>query len=169
LGKHACPFSLPGDALFQLGGLISMLLQDILATKGTTVLTTTPRASLADAVRQMVEHNVGSMLVCERDLARGERLIGIITERDMLRCFAAGRCDLTALTVADVMSTEVITAQPGDSVAELMGVMTTHRVRHVPVLTDEHLVGLVSIGDLLKAQHDHLMVENQFMREYIQS
>jgi CBS domain-containing protein len=146
-----------------------MLLQDILSTKGTTVLTITPQHTLADAVRQMVEHNVGSMLVCDRDLSRGERLVGIITERDMLRCFATGKCDLTALTVAEVMTTKLITARPCDSVAELMGVMTTHRIRHVPVLTEERLVGMVSIGDLLKAHHDNLAAENQFMREYIQS
>jgi signal-transduction protein with cAMP-binding, CBS, and nucleotidyltransferase domain len=54
-------------------------------------------------------------------------------------------------------------------VADLMGVMTTHRIRHVPVMCGERLVGMVSIGDLLKAQHDHLMAENQFMRDYIQS
>jgi CBS domain-containing protein len=146
-----------------------MQLQDILAVKGTTVFTTTPDAFLADVVRHMVEHNIGSMLVCERDLTLGERLVGIVTERDLLRCFAAGKCDLRQLTVAEVMSTRLITARPSDSVADLMGVMTTHRVRHVPVMSGERLVGMVSIGDLLKAQHDNLMVENQFMREYIQS
>jgi CBS domain-containing protein len=146
-----------------------MQLQDILATKGATVLTTTPEATLADAVRQMCDHKVGSMLVCQRDVKLGERLVGIITERDLLRCFAAGKCDLTVITVAEVMTTKLITARPGDSVNDLMGVMTTHRIRHVPVLSEERLVGMVSIGDLLKAQHDNLVVENQFMREYIQS
>jgi CBS domain-containing protein len=146
-----------------------MQLHDILTVKGSTTLTTFPEASLAEAVRQMVEHNVGSMLVCQRHPTLGERLVGIVTERDLLRCFAAGRCDLTALTVAEVMTTELITAEPGDSVTELMGVMTTHRIRHVPVVSEERLVGMVSIGDLLKAQHDNLVAENQFMREYIQS
>ena len=146
-----------------------MRLQDILAVKGTTVFTTSPDVSLADVVRQMVEHNVGSMLVCQRDLALGERPVGIVTERDMLRCFAAGKCDLTQLKVADVMTTKLITARPTDSVTDLMGVMTTHRIRHVPIMNGERLVGMVSIGDLLKAQHDHLVVENQFMRDYIQS
>ena len=146
-----------------------MRLQDILAVKGTTVFTTSPDVSLAEAVRQMIEQNVGSMIVCRRDLTIGEILVGIVTERDMLRCFAAGKCDLNQLKVADVMTTKLITAKPTDSVADLMGVMTTHRIRHVPILSGERLVGMVSIGDLLKAQHDHLMVENQFMRDYIQS
>ncbi len=67
------------------------------------------------------------------------------------------------------MTTKLITAKPTDSVTDLMGVMTTHRIRHVPVMSGERLVGMVSIGDLLKAQHDHLVAENQFMRDYIQS
>ncbi len=146
-----------------------MRLQDILAVKGTTVFTTSPEISLAELVRQMVEHNIGAMLVCQRDVTLGERLVGILSERDMLRCFAAGKCDLQQLKVADVMTTKLITASPTDSVTDLMGVMTTHRIRHVPVMSGERLVGVVSIGDLLKAQHDHLVAENQFMRDYIQS
>ena len=146
-----------------------MRLQDILAAKGTTVFTTAPDVSLSEVVRQMIEHNIGSMVVCERDVDRGERLIGIVTERDLLRCFAAGKCDLRLLKVSEVMSTSLITAEPCDSVNDMMGVMTSHRIRHVPVLSEERLVGMVSIGDLLKAQHDQLMVENQFMRDYIQS
>jgi CBS domain-containing protein len=146
-----------------------MRLQDILAVKGAAVFTTGPDISLAEVVREMVEHNVGSMVVCERDPAIGLRLIGIVTERDLLRCFAAGRCDLRQLKVAEVMTTTLVTAEPTDSVNDLMGVMTTNRIRHVPVLSEERLVGMVSIGDLLKAQHDQLSVENQFMREYIQS
>ncbi len=146
-----------------------MRLQDILAVKGTTVFTTSPEISLAELVRQMVEHNIGAMLICQRDLALGERLVGIVSERDMLRCFAAGKCDLQQLKVAEVMTTRLITAKPTDSVTDVMGLMTTHRIRHVPVMTGERLVGMVSIGDLLKAQHDHLVAENQFMRDYIQS
>jgi CBS domain-containing protein len=146
-----------------------MRVEDILAVKGTGVFTTSPEVSLGELVRQMVEHNIGSMLVCQRDVNSGERLVGIITERDLLRCSAAGNYNLDGLTVAEIMTTRLITAKPGDTVAELMGVMTTHRIRHVPIMSGERLVGMVSIGDLLKAQHDYLMAENQFMREYIQS
>ena len=95
--------------------------------------------------------------------------MGIVTERDMLRSFATGRADITQLRVADVMTTRLITAKPTDSVTDLMGVMTTRRIRHVPIMSGERLVGMVSIGDLLKAQHDHLVVDNQFMWDYIES
>ncbi len=145
-----------------------MNLQDILTAKGTTVYTTEPEATLAEVVRQMVDHKVGGLLVCRRDVDRGEEILGIITERDLLRLFAAGRCDLTTICVAEVMSTDVVTAAPTDLVVDLMGVMTSRRIRHVPVLSAGRLVGIVSIGDLLKAQHEHLTVENRFMRDYLQ-
>src|SRR5207302_1554928 len=102
----------------------AMRLQDILAVKGTKVFTTTPEASLAEVVAYMVAHNIGSVVVCQREVNAGEQLVGIITERDMLRCFAAGKCDLTVMKVAEVMTTELITASPNDSVNDLMGVMT---------------------------------------------
>ena len=145
-----------------------MILQDILSLKGTAVHTTPPEATLAEVVQRMVYHKVGAMLVCRRDLAGGEQLVGIVTERDLLRLCAAGRCELASIPVAEVMTTRLITASPNDLVVDLMGVMTTHRIRHVPVLTEGRLVGIVSIGDLLKAQHDSLAVENRFMRHYIE-
>ncbi len=145
-----------------------MKLQEILLVKGTTVYTAPPEATLAEVVRRMAEHNVGSMLVCRRDVTEGEQLLGIVTERDLLRCLARGACDLAGILVTEVMTTRLITATPDDLVMDLMGVMTTHRIRHVPVLSEGRLVGMVSIGDLLKAEHDHLAVENRFMRDYIQ-
>jgi len=93
--------------------------------------------------------------------------VGILTERDMLRCFAAGKCDLNQMTVADFMTTKLMTAKPTDSVTDLMGVMTTHRIRHLPVLCEGRLAGMISIGDLVKAQHDRLAMENRFMKDYI--
>jgi CBS domain-containing protein len=143
-------------------------LQDILSLKGTAVYTTPPEATLAEVVQRMVHHKVGAMLVCRQDPASGEQLVGIVTERDLLRLFAAGRCELAKIQVAEVMTTRLITASPNDLVVDLMGVMTTRRIRHVPVLSEGRLVGLVSIGDLMKAQHEHLAVENRFMRNYIQ-
>ena len=114
-----------------------MRVQDILAVKGTTVFTVAAEISLAELVRQMVEHNIGAMLVCQRDLTLGERVVGIVSERDMLRCFATGNCDLHHLTVGEVMTTRLITAKPNDSVTEVMGVMTMHRIRHVPIMSEE--------------------------------
>jgi len=144
-----------------------MTLQDILATKGSHVFTTRPDATLQEVVRDLVAHNVGAIVVCTRDCPGGERPVGIITERDLLHLCASGRCALSTTKVSEVMTTDLITGSPNDAVEVVMGWMTNHRIRHLPVLAEGRLVGIVSIGDLVKAQLDRLAMENQFMRNYI--
>jgi CBS domain-containing protein len=144
-----------------------MTLAEILKVKGTAVYTVVPDLSLDDAIRDMVRHNVGSLVVCSRDVTEGERLLGIVTERDIIRFCAAGKGQLGDFRVADVMTTRVLTGTPADSVEATMGLMTANRVRHLPIVVEGRLVGLVSIGDVVKSQHDRLAMENQFMKNYI--
>lgn len=143
-----------------------MTVHEILSLKGHTVYMISPEASLADAVRSLASHNVASLVVCLDDSP--DQMVGIITERDLIRCLAKGRTNLVDTPVSAIMSTNLITAAPNDMVEDLMGVMTDQRIRHLPVVVEGRLSGIVSIGDLLKAQHDHLAVENRFMRDYIQ-
>jgi CBS domain-containing protein len=143
-----------------------MLLRDILLHKGTKVYSIEPDATLAEVVRRLVDHNCGSLVVCHRD--NPTRLLGIITERDILRACAAGRVPLERHDVATCMTSEVVTVTPGDSVAETMGLMTEHRIRHLPIVDGDELVGIVSIGDIVKAQHDALTMENFYLKTYIQ-
>lgn len=145
-----------------------MNLEEILKSKGSAVFTIAPDATLEQAVSRLVDHNIGSLVVCGRDVEQGEQLIGIITERDILHaCSSRSGHNLETTRVEEVMSTDLSTASPGDLVENMMGLMTKKRIRHLPVLTEGRLVGLVSIGDIVKAQHDHLALENQFMKDYI--
>ncbi|MGO8745347.1 MAG: CBS domain-containing protein [Thermoguttaceae bacterium] len=146
-----------------------MTLVEILKAKGGKVHTTSPDTTLDEATRELVHHNVGSLLVCDRDPCEGEKLLGIITERDIIRFCASGKGPLTSAVVADIMTVTLHTGSPSDSVESVMSVMTTRRIRHLPVLSDGRLVGLVSIGDVVKTQLDHLAMENQFMKNYITS
>jgi CBS domain-containing protein len=147
-----------------------MTLQEILKFKGATVYTIEPTATLADVVRRLVQHNVGSLLVCDRDLSDGEKLVGIITERDILHVVAEHHGALASMRVADHMSTRLVTATPNDSLEAVMGLMTDNRIRHLPVLNEKRsVVGIVSIGDIVKVQLERLALENQFMKDYIQS
>ena len=146
-----------------------MTLSDILAVKGTKVFTISPETTLDEVVRQLVSHRVGSLLVCRDGEAQADCLQGIVTERDILYCCARGDYDLTKLRVSEVLSTTLVTGAPGDSVEAIMGVTTTKRIRHLPVLAEGRLIGIISIGDVVKAQHDHLAMENRFMKDYIQS
>ena len=142
-----------------------MKLADILAHKGYKVHSIRPSASLDEAVQVLVRHNIGSLMVCEDGDCR--RMLGIITERDILRACAAHRGSLDTVEVADVMTTNVVIGSPCDSVEDIMGVMTDNRIRHLPVLENDELVGIVSIGDIVKAQYDALTMENHYLKSYL--
>lgn len=145
-----------------------MLLQDILRAKGSTVFTVGPDVTLAEAVRELVRKNVGSLVVTEPASGREEtHVLGIITERDLLRVQATGKVSFESRTVGSVMSTELISASPTDPVEHAMGLMTQHRVRHLPVLSEGRLLGMISIGDVVKAQYDEATLENHYMRAFI--
>lgn len=145
-----------------------MTLLDILNHKGHAVLSIEPTATLAEVVRTLVEHNCGSLIVCATsgDGLRS-RMVGIITERDILRACAAGKAPLERQHVQDVMSSNPVTGRPNDSVEDTMGVMTDRRIRHLPVLDGGMLAGIISIGDLVKAQHDAMTMENHYLKSYL--
>jgi len=141
-----------------------MRLSDILASKGNQVHSIRPNASLDDVVQMLVHHNCGSLMVCEDASCR--RMLGIITERDILRACASGQ-PLALTEVADCMTLDMVTGTPDDTVEDTMGLMTQHRIRHLPVLENGELVGMISIGDLVKAQHDNLSLENHYLKSYL--
>ena len=141
-----------------------MNLREILSVKGRAVHTIGPRATLADVVQKLVELNCGSLVVCD-----GDAMVGIITERDLLRTMAARTNPLSDIVVEERMTREALTAVPEDEVEEVMGLMTRHRIRHLPVLEDGKLAGIISIGDVVKAHHDRLCMENEYLMHYIQS
>jgi len=141
-----------------------MLLKEILATKGRAVLTIGPASSLMEALRKMAAHNCGSLVVYEDN-----RVVGMISERDILRTIADLGESLESISVEARMLTNVLSSLPTDNISDMMGLMTEHRVRHVPVFENGNLCGLISIGDLLKAQHDTLIMENHLLLTYIQS
>lgn len=141
-----------------------MNLADILQSKGNAVFTIPPTDTIADAVRVMVERRCGSLVVGSAD-----RMDGIISERDILRTLAEVSSPLDQIRIADRMTTRVITGRPEDDLNQVMGVMTENRIRHLPVTNNGKLVGMVSIGDVVKAQHEELMREKHFLISYIQS
>ena len=144
-----------------------MTLQEILRAKGNAVHTISPDATLEEVVQKLVKHNCGSLVVCLDAECENRRLIGIITERDILRACASERGRFGELTVSVVMTREVITGSPSDSVEDTMGLMTTKRVRHLPIVEQQKLEGIISIGDVVKAQHDQLTMENHYLKSYI--
>lgn len=142
-----------------------MNLQDILRQKGSIVYTIRPDATLDDVVQTLVQHNCGSLVVREGDAL--SPMLGIITERDILKACATKPNSLGQLRVHEAMTDHVAVGSPSDSVEDTMGTMTNRRIRHLPVVENGQMIGLVSIGDIVKAQHDHLTLENHYLKTYI--
>jgi CBS domain-containing protein len=123
----------------------SKTVQQLLADKGTHVSTVEPDASVYEALERMAADDIGALVV-----SAGGRLVGMLSERDYARkVILLGRASRDTL-VREVMTEEVVTVGPGDTVSRCMQIMTDHRVRHLPVIDGGELVGLVSIGDLVK-------------------
>ena len=139
-----------------------MLVDQILDAKGRAVATVAPDATVADAVAAMAEHNVGALVVS----TDGRTVEGIVSERDVVRGLASG-ADVLQRRVCDVMATDVSTCHGRSGIEELMGTMTSGRFRHLPVVADGSLVGIVSIGDVVKARIDELATETQQLVGYI--
>ena len=93
---------------------------------------------------------------------------GIITDRDILRATADENVSLKQVRVSEVMTVEVITGGPDDSVASVMGLLTEKRIRHLPIVHGGKLIGMISIGDVVKAQFNELAMENHYLKEYLQ-
>jgi CBS domain-containing protein len=140
-----------------------MKVQSILTVKGTAVATVQPIATVAEAVALLREHRIGALVVSNDGL----HVDGILSERDIVRRLADDGVAVLEASVAEVMTAEVTTCSPNDTVDELMALMTELRIRHIPVVVDEELQGLVSIGDVVKHHVAHLETENQAMHSYI--
>ncbi|HVQ75742.1 MAG TPA: CBS domain-containing protein [Candidatus Binatia bacterium] len=140
-----------------------MTLRDILKVKGSHVHYIGPDATVLDAVAILMEHRIGALLVRG---AAGE-VAGIITERDVLRECARHAADLGRIRVREAMTPEPLVCAPDDGVDAAMGIVTAHRVRHLPVMDAGRVAGMISIGDLVKAKLDEAQDENQHLREYI--
>ena len=140
-----------------------MHISDVLASKGSaSVQTINPQATLQQLVDLLVEHRIGAAVVSDD----GEHVLGIISERDVVRALAGGQSALDA-SVGDVMTVDVYVGEPEDSMEDLMRAMTDRRIRHVPVLRNGRLAGLVSIGDAVKARMSDLEFERDQLNTYV--
>jgi CBS domain-containing protein len=140
-----------------------MYVADILKTKGYEIVTAAARDSVADALASMMEHRIGAVLV----LNEQHGIAGILSERDLVRGMNRFGRDIFDKTVGDLMTTPVVTCSPRDPIAAIMGMMTAQRFRHVPVVEGDRLLGLVSIGDVVKSRIEEAQSEVEALRRYI--
>jgi CBS domain-containing protein len=142
-----------------------MNVETILRNKGSRVATIRPDATIADAVDALRRERIGALIVSED----GESVDGILSERDIVIALADSGTDLLSRAVDEIMTRNVVTCAPGDTVGALMAEMTNRRIRHFPVVADGRLCGIVSIGDLVKNRLDEVEFEAQSLRSFIAS
>ena len=142
-----------------------MRLKDVLAAKGHRVVTVSAKSSIAEAIHTMHAEKVGAVMVPDAEGCP----VGIFTERDVLRLYADGDRDFEALAVETRMTCTVVVGLLSMSLDEALGLMTERRFRHLPVVEDGQLLGLVSIGDLVKEKLKETAQEAEALRGYIAS
>lgn len=139
-----------------------MKVKDILRVKGNAIVSVSPDTIIFDALSLMSKYNVGAVLVVDND-----NLVGVFTERDYARkIILKGRTSLDT-SVSEIMSDELITVHPEESIAECMVLMSDKRVRHLPVVQDGHVVGIISIGDVVKFIIEEQEVVIEHFKMYI--
>lgn len=142
-----------------------MTIAAVLGSKGHEVETLTGDATLMDAVRTLAAKRIGALPVVE-----GERIVGIISERDVIYCLSSKGAEALGMAVSEVMSSPAITAEKDVGVLSALALMTQRRIRHLPVLDGGGAIcGIVSIGDLVKHRMERIEAEAEAMRAYIQS
>jgi CBS domain-containing protein len=141
-----------------------MTIKAILASKGTDVATIDSSERLSQAVTKLGERRIGALLVMEQG-----QIAGIISERDVIYCLKDHGAEVLGWPVSRAMTSPAITVDPSTSALAALGIMTRRRIRHLPVVENGRLAGIVSIGDLVKYRMEKIEQEANAMREYIQS
>ncbi|MFJ4653735.1 CBS domain-containing protein [Nocardia sp. NPDC088792] len=140
-----------------------MRISEILRRKGTGVITIAPNATVRELLRVLSAHNVGAVIVSPD----GADMAGIVSERDIVRRLHRDGAAILDSPVSSIMTAAVHTCSPDDHVETLNATMTEHRIRHLPVLRDGRMVGIVSIGDVVKSQISELETEREHLVRYL--
>lgn len=150
-----------------------MRIADILRTKGSEVATVAETTTVTAFLNDLAVHNIGAMVVVgpgggqERSDPGNFRVIGIVSERDVVRHLHHRGPGLLDRPVSEIMTAEMVTCSPEDRIDDLAALMTNNRVRHIPVLDNGRLVGIVSLGDVVKHRMEELQAERQQLHAYI--
>ena len=140
-----------------------MLVRDVLESKGRRVISIDPEAIVSEAVAKLVQNNIGSLPVVDPSGS----LVGVFSERDVLRVIHNRGEGFGRLRVAEVMTAGAVTCSLDDDVNDVMGKMSERHIAKVPVLTEDKLVGVISVGDVIKVMYDKVHAENQHLISYI--
>ncbi|MGE5581136.1 MAG: CBS domain-containing protein, partial [Bacillota bacterium] len=126
-------------------------------------ITVSPDEPIFNAMGKLIEHKIGSLVVVDAE----KKIVGIISERDIMRAAFTDYDTLKSKKVANLMTTNLIVAIPEDDIDYIMGIMTQNRIRHLPIVTKDGIIGIISIGDIVKYQLQEIQVKNRYLEEYM--
>lgn len=142
-----------------------MHVKEVLAHKGAAVATVLPASLVSEVIASLAEHHVGALVVT----GDGQQIDGIVSERDVVRALHTRGAELLGTPVREIMTVDVLTCSPTDEIRSLAKTMTDKRFRHMPVVVDGALAGIVTIGDIVKSRLDELETEHDQLVDYISS
>ncbi len=140
-----------------------MLVKDLIGANPKKLITVNESTEIVEAMRLLIENHISSLLITDSD----NTLKGIISDKDIFSVCYEKQCDFTEMTVTDIMTSNIIVGVETDELTYIAGLMTNNRIRHVPVVKADKLIGLISIGDVVKAQMSDMEVENRYLKQYI--
>lgn len=140
-----------------------MKVRDVLKGQNRTVRTTSESAILHSVMKSLIDHKISCLPVL-----RDDRLIGIVSDKDIFRKVYESPENFRQTKVSEVMTSDLIVGIPEDELSYIAGIMTKNRIRHMPIIENDRLIGLISIGDIVKAQMDDIETENRYLRQYVE-
>jgi CBS domain-containing protein len=140
-----------------------MKVKDLLRHSNKEVITIAPGATIAEAMSRLISHQISCLPVVDEE----SNVVGIISDRDIFHEAFNNHHNYRDALVGERMTTDVIIGVPDDQISYIAGIMTNNRIRHVPIVEEGKLIGLVSTGDVVKTQMDNLQTENRYLRQYI--
>ena len=140
-----------------------MLVKDILNQQKRKIITAGEKTTIKQAMKLMVDNKISCLPVLEDD----GKLVGIISDKDIFWKIYETECHIREMTVGEVMTSNLIVGVPEDEVPYIAGVMTENKIRHVPIIQQDRMIGLVSVGDIVKTQMENIKIENRYLQQYI--
>ena len=140
-----------------------MLVKDVLKSKQKKLVTANPKMTISQAMELLISNKISSLPVVDE---KGE-LVGIISDKDIFKKIYETEGDYRVFTVAQLMTTELIVGVVDDDLTYIAGLMTNNRIRHIPIMEKDKIIGIVSVGDIVKTQMEHIKIENRYLRQYL--
>ncbi|RKX21719.1 MAG: hypothetical protein DRP35_03635 [Candidatus Zixiibacteriota bacterium] len=140
-----------------------MKVNEVFIEKNRKVITATTEATLQQAMKLLIENKISSLPVIDEN----DKLIGIVSDKDIFVSLYSDTSNMTGKTVKDIMSVDLIVGIKSDDLNYIAGLMTNNKIRHIPIVDNNKIIGIISVGDIVKAQMTNIEIENRYLKNYI--